>query len=275
MPQSEKEGMMHDKTKTAEASVLLTIEKDIAVVALNRPKVGNCISRALADELIQALAQAADDASVKAVILKGNGRFFCTGGDIPRLTDLTDAASGYDEFSNTGKAIQLIVSMPKPVVCMVHGVVAGAGFGFALASDIVVSERHTKFMSAFSKIGLVSDCATIFHLVKLAGKQRAKEIMMLSEQIEAEELHRLGLINRLTDESELESVTYEIVRKLLCMPPLSLRFTKEFANNCDDMSLKQVLAWEEAIQTVCIGTADFAEGTSAFLEKRSPVFHGR
>lgn len=266
---------MTDELKTNEAPVLFTIEKDIAVIALNRPERGNCVNRELSDGLVDALSRAAGDASVKTVVLKGNGRFFCTGGDIPRLTSLTTAASAYDEFNNTGKAIHLIVSMPKPVVCTVHGVVAGAGLGFALASDIVVSERNTKFMSAFSKIGLVSDCATIFHLVKLVGRQRAKEIMMLSEQIEAEELHRLGLINRLADASELESVTHEIVQKLLRVPPLSLRFIKEFANNCEDMDLKQVIAWEESIQTVCIATEDFAEGTSAFLEKRPPVFCGR
>jgi 2-(1,2-epoxy-1,2-dihydrophenyl)acetyl-CoA isomerase len=266
---------MDDKLKSEEAAVLLEIKEGVAVIALNRPKVGNCINRELADGLVKSLAQAADDASVKAVILKGNGRFFCTGGDIPRLTSLADTATAYDEFNNTGKAINLIVSMPKPVVCMVHGMVAGAGLGFALASDIVVSERNTKFMSAFSKIGLVSDCATIFHLVKLVGRQRAKEIMMLSEQIEAEEMRRLGLVNRLADAGELESVTYEIVRKLLSIPPLSLRFTKEFVNNCDDMSLKQVIAWEESIQTMCLLTEDFTEGTSAFLEKRVPAFRGR
>jgi 2-(1,2-epoxy-1,2-dihydrophenyl)acetyl-CoA isomerase len=269
------EGMMTGKSETNEASVLFTREEDIAVIALNRPKVGNCINRVLADELVDALAQAANDGAVKAVILKGNGRFFCTGGDIPRLTGLTNVASAHDEINNTGKAIQLIVSMPKPVVSMVHGMVAGAGFGFALASDIVVSERNTKFMSAFSKIGLVSDCATAFHLTKLLGKQRAKEIMLLSEPIEAAELHRLGLINRLVDEGELERETREIVRKLLQVPPLSLRFTKEFVNNCDDMDLKQVLAWEESVQALCLQSEDFVEGTSAFLEKRIPAFRGR
>ncbi|MDR1136645.1 MAG: enoyl-CoA hydratase/isomerase family protein [Clostridiales Family XIII bacterium] len=258
-----------------EAEVLLNRKDDIAVIALNRPKVGNCINRDLADGLVKALSQAAGDASVRVVILKGNGRFFCTGGDIPRLTALTDNAARYDEINNTGKAIQLIVSMPKPVICMVHGMVAGAGFGFALASDFVVSEKNTKFMSAFSKIGLVSDCATAFNLANLVGKQRAKEFLMLSEPIKAEYMYQLGLINRLTDEADLERETYKIAEKLLSMPPLSLRLTKEFVNNCDGMSLKQAIAWEESAQTMCLGTEDFIEGTSAFLEKRPPLFHGK
>jgi 2-(1,2-epoxy-1,2-dihydrophenyl)acetyl-CoA isomerase len=258
------------------SEVLFAVKEGIAAIVLNRPEVGNCVNRALADGLVRALARAADDASVKAVVLSGKGRFFCTGGDIPRLTGLKGAFSGYDEFNNTGKAVRLIVSMPKPVISMVHGMVAGAGFGLVLASDFVISERKTKFMSAFSKIGLVSDCATAFHLVKLLGKQRAKEIMMLSEQTEAEELYRMGLINRLTDEGELERETYKIAGQLLDMPPLSLRLTKEFINNCDDnMSLNQAIAWEDSVQALCLGTEDFAEGTSAFLEKRKPVFRGR
>ncbi|MDR2771763.1 MAG: enoyl-CoA hydratase/isomerase family protein, partial [Clostridiales Family XIII bacterium] len=192
------------------------------------------------------------------------------------LTSLKGVAAGYDEINHTGKAIHLIASMSKPVVSMVHGIVAGAGFGFALASDFIVSERNTKFMSAFSKIGLVSDCATAFHLVKLLGRQQANEIMMLSEQTDAEKLYRLGLINRLTDESELERETFDLARKLLEVPPMSLRLTKEFVNQCNDnMSLKQALAWEESVQTLCLATEDFVEGTSAFLEKRPPVFRGR
>ncbi|MDR2088036.1 MAG: enoyl-CoA hydratase/isomerase family protein [Clostridiales Family XIII bacterium] len=259
----------------SEPEVLFAVEEGIAAIALNRPKVGNCINRELADGLVKALARAADDASVKAVVLKGNGKFFCTGGDIPRLTELKGVAAGHDEIANTGKAIRLIASMPKPVVAMVHGMVAGAGFGFALASDFVVSEKNTKFMSAFSKIGLVSDCATAFHLVKLLGRQRAKEILMLSEQTEAEALYRMGLINRLVDENELERETRKIAKQLTGMPPLSLRLTKEFVNNCDNMSLEQALSWEESAQTLCLGTEDFVEGTSAFLEKRTPAFRGR
>jgi 2-(1,2-epoxy-1,2-dihydrophenyl)acetyl-CoA isomerase len=266
---------MADTLKTGERPVLLEIDGGIATIILNRPKVGNCISRELADAFIESLERAAKDESAKVVVLKGAGRFFCTGGDIPRLTALTDNVSGYDEFSNTGKAVRLIVSMDKPVICMVHGIVAGAGFGFALASDFIVSETKTKFMSAFSKIGLVSDCATAFHLAKLLGKQKAKEIMMLSEQIEAEELYRLGLINRLFEENELEQKTYELAKKLLDAPPLSVRLTKAFINNCDNMDMQQAIAWEESIQTVCLGTRDFVEGTSAFLEKRTPVFTGK
>jgi 2-(1,2-epoxy-1,2-dihydrophenyl)acetyl-CoA isomerase len=272
---SDSDSRFDSNPNSDKVEVLLRREDDIAVISLNRPKVGNCINRNLADGLVDALSQAAADPSVRVVILKGNGRFFCTGGDIPRLVSLTDNAARYDEFNNTGKAIQLIVSMPKPVISMVHGMVAGAGFGFVLASDFVVSEKSTKFMSAFSKIGLVSDCATAFHLAHLVGKQRAKEFMMLSEPIEAEYLYRLGLTNRLTDEASLEQETYKIAQKLLSMPPLSLRFTKEFVNNCDEMTLKQAIAWEESVQTMCLGTEDFIEGTSAFLEKRPPLFHGK
>ncbi len=255
--------------------VLLHIEDAIATVTLNRPAVGNCISRELADGLLEALRRVTADASVRAVILCGNGKHFCTGGDIPRLVSLTETAARYDEINNSATIIRLMTAMPKPVVAMVRGMAAGAGLGFMLAADMIVCASDAKIMSAFSRVGLVSDCGVAHMLTGLLGRQKAKEILMLSDPLDARELHRLGVINFLVPADELEETTKNLAKRLAASAPYSLRFIKELVNESDTVDLEQSLSREESVQALCLGLDDFSAGAKAFLEKRAPSFTGK
>lgn len=255
--------------------VLLQIEDAIAAITLNRPAVGNCISRELADSLVDTLRHVANDPLVRAVVLRGSGKHFCTGGDIPRLVTLTETAARYDEINNTAKVIRLMTTMPKPIVAMVQGMAAGAGLGFMLAADMIVCAEDAKVMSAFSKVGLVSDCGVAYMVTKLLGRQKAKEILMLSDPIEARELHRLGVVNVLVPASQLEETAWSLARRLASAAPISIRLIKELVNESDTVNLEQALSREEAVQTMCLASDDFSEGANAFLEKRPPSFAGK
>jgi len=255
--------------------VLLHIEDAVATITLNRPAVGNCISRELADGLVDALRRVADDASVRAVILCGNGKHFCTGGDIPRLVALTETAARYDEINNTGTVIRLMTTMPKPVVAAVHGMAAGAGLGFMLAADMIVCASDAKVMSAFAKVGLVSDCGVAYMLTRLLGRQKAKELLMLSDPLDAAELHRLGVVNMIVPADALRETAQNLARRLAAAAPLSMRLIKELVNESDATDLGQALRREESVQTMCLASDDFSEGATAFLERRAPAFTGK
>ena len=258
-----------------EKAVLLERCGPVATVTLNRPAALNSLSLELIGALAAALDTAGTDPETRVVVLAGAGKAFCAGGDLPYLEALTEPVATHRYISQAGGVIRTIMKLEKPVIAMVNGAAAGAGFNLALACDIVFAGESARFIQAFARIGLIPDCGGHFLLPRLVGLQKAKELMFTAEPLDAAGALGLGVINRVVPDAELAAATYAYANKLAAGPPVALSMMKRLLNQTFDLGLDAVLSAEADAQTLCVQTADSKEGILSFKEKRLPVFSGR
>ena len=258
-----------------EKPVLYKVEDAVATITLNRPDAMNTIDWELPKEVARLLAETDKDGNVRAIVITGAGRAFCAGGDLSVLKALTTPAERHEFIAVGGRMAQMIRSVGKPVVAMVNGVAAGAGFNIALASDMVVCTTKARFAQSFAGVALVPDLGGHYMLPRLIGLHKAKELMFLADLINAEEAYRLGLVNYVVEESQLAEKTYAIAKRLAAGPPLALQFIKSALNHSFDSSWNAMLEEETTHQALCLCTEDHQEGVKAFFEKRPPQYTGR
>jgi len=188
------------------ASVLVSLDAGVETITLNRPEKLNALTAEMHQRLRDALERAADDAAVRAVLITGAGRGFCTGQDLAER-DVSPGAAPIDLSVSLGShynpLIRRMRALPKPIVCAVNGVAAGAGANIALAADIVIAARSASFVQAFSRIGLVPDSGGTWILPRLVGSARATGLALLAEKLGAEEAERWGLIWKAVDDDQL------------------------------------------------------------------------
>jgi 2-(1,2-epoxy-1,2-dihydrophenyl)acetyl-CoA isomerase len=255
--------------------ILFEIKNNIAQLTLNRPEKLNAVNRSLALELQDQLLVCDENEQVRAVVLTGAGRAFCSGQDLSEFPPdrLPDFEKSIDE--NYNPVIRLIKTIRKPVLCAVNGVAAGAGANIALACDIVVAVSSAHFVQAFSKIGLIPDCGGTFFLPRLIGLQKAMALMMLGDKISATEAEKLGMIYACFGESEFEEKTQQIATQLAKLPTTALILTRKALMESSTNNLEQQLELEKKLQDKAGHTIDFQEGVVAFLQKRAAVFTGK
>lgn len=260
-------------------SILQVADQGVVTITLNRPDVLNSFNAQMARELQQALAQAAGDATVRAVLLTGAGRAFCAGQDLGEALGKGSDPSGADlgEIVRTSynPIVLAIREMEKPVVCAVNGVAAGAGANLALACDLVVASEDASFVQSFSKIGLVPDTSGTFFLPRLVGPARATALMFLAEKVGAQKALEWGMIYQVVPSQVLLEAASALARQLATMPTRGLALTKKLLNASWANDLGAQLALEEEMQRQAGRTADYAEGVSAFLAKRKASYVGR
>ncbi|NOT07462.1 MAG: 2-(1,2-epoxy-1,2-dihydrophenyl)acetyl-CoA isomerase [Gemmatimonadales bacterium] len=262
----------------ATTSILYDAAGGVARITLNRPEVLNSFDTPMALRLQEALAEASKDEAVRAVYLTGAGRAFCAGQDLAEAVgrDGQDTINFTDHLRRTyNPIVQAIRALPKPVVCGVNGVAAGAGANIALACDIVVASAEASFLQAFINIGLVPDSGGTFFLPRLVGVARATAMMMLGQKIGAQQAQEIGLIYKVVPAGTLEEGGFGIARQLAAMPTKALGLIKKLVHDSLKNTLEQQLESEAAVQQEASGTADFAEGVRAFLAKRKPNFAGK
>lgn len=249
-------------------------KQGLARITLNRPDKFNSFNRQMAIELQQSLDKAANDKSVRAILLTGNGKAFCAGQDLAEAIDPNGPGIVKiveETYNATIKRLRLI---EKPIVCAVNGIAAGAGANIALACDIVIAAKSAGFIQAFSKIGLIPDSGGTYILPRLIGYQKAAALMFTGEKVSAEDAEKMGMIYKWTDDEKLEEESTKMALQLAQMPTVGIGLTKRLLNESMHNSLFVQLNREGALQAEAAQSFDHKEGVNAFLEKRAPLFKG-
>lgn len=258
-------------------TVLYSLANGVATIALNRPHVLNALDWEMIHQLRQAVQRAERDAAARAVVLRGEGPAFLAGGDVAsfhanlaRMPVLV--REGATELHH---AVVALRSMAKPVLAVVHGAVAGAGVSVMAAADLALAAEGTKFSLAYSRIGTSPDGGSTHFLPRLLGARRALELMLMADNFDAQTALRLGLVNWVAPADALAAEAAKIAGRLAHGPTAAYAATKRLVNQSYEQPLAAQLEAEVEAFARCAATRDFAEGVTAFVEKRAPRFSGK
>lgn len=253
----------------------------LRILTLNRPDRLNALTPELHHALRAAVADAAADPAVGAVVLTGAGRGFCSGGDVQRghrrdpdaepetLESRADALRGH------GGTPTLLKKMPKPTIALVNGAAAGSGLALALACDIRIAARSAVFRTAYARVGLSGDLGVSHLLLRAVGVAKARELMLLNRKIEAEEACALGLVQQVVDDARLIEEGLAMATELAAGPTVAFRYMKQNLDFAETATFEQSIEREAYNSVRCARTQDVKEASAAFHEKRAPNFIGR
>jgi 2-(1,2-epoxy-1,2-dihydrophenyl)acetyl-CoA isomerase len=259
--------------------VLSDVKEGVQTLTLNQPKRLNALSVAMLQALEEAIRAAERDAKVRALVITGAGNGFSSGADLSEFS-FTQGEDGQTRGPEVGDLLRQRVnpvitrlrSMEKPVLAAVNGVAAGAGMSLALACDIRFAAESARFSQAFVRIGLVPDAGSLYFLPRLVGPGKALEMAWTGDIVEAKEALELGIINKVVPDADLLSETQTLAARLARGPAHAIGLIKRAINQAHELRLDRVLELEAQYQTVAAREADFAEGVTAFKEKRAANF---
>ena len=258
------------------SSVLYAVADSVATITFNRPQVMNALDAETIIAFRAACERAEIDEAARVVVLRGAGPAFLAGGDVAtfkdNLADFSHKVIGLAGEMHSG--ILALRRAPKPVIASVHGAVAGAGMSIMMACDLVIAAEDTQFNMAYSRIGTSPDGGASWFLPRLVGYQKAMELLLLAEPVDAVTLQGMGVINRVVAAAELESATQKLARQLAAGPAMAYAQTKALVNASINQQLVKHLDEEAAAFSRCAAHADFAEGVTAFVQKRKAKFNG-
>jgi len=259
-------------------TILFDVEHGFARLTLNRPDRLNSFTVEMHGEVADALTRAERDDAIRALLLTGAGRGFCAGQDLSDRA-VAPGADGLDlgeSLENRyNPLIKRLVNLPKPVICAVNGVAAGAGANIAFAADIVLAAKSARFIQSFSNIGLVPDSGGTWILPRLAGHARALGLALTGEPLSAEKAESWGLIWRVVEDDQLKSESEKLASRLAMGPTRGLAAIKLAMRQSWQSDLGAQLDLERDLQRDLGRSADYKEGVAAFTEKRTPKFSGR
>lgn len=250
----------------------------VATIKMNRPKSYNALDFGLADDLVKALESCADDVETRAVILTGEGKAFCSGGDLALFQGYLETDPS-EPFRQLTKRLNRIVMdlrlLPKPVIAAINGPAAGAGFSLAAACDLRIAAASAVFRQAYTSVGLIPDGGFGLTVPLLVGFGRASELVLLDPVISAQQALELGLVNQVVEDSEIQRAAFEMAAKLAEGPTRAFALAKEVFNEAMLGLLERQLERERLGLVKAAKTRDFREGIQAFFEKRPPSFTGK
>lgn len=252
--------------------LLYEVDGGVATLTLNRPKQLNAIDFEMLEALIEALARAAGDEAVRAVVLAGAARSFCAGADVGQMKQRSSAEWQriVDRYLDPVRAI---AALDKPVIARCQGDVIGGGLGLVMACDFRVAGAGARFCAPFIKLALAGcDMSAGYFLPRLVGLGLATEMMMTGRMVAADEAARCGLVTRTVPDAELDEAVSELANRLAAGPPSALAFTKRAIRRSLERGMEEEFDYEIFAQVQCLQSADHREGVAAFVGKRRPVF---
>ena len=261
----------------AEKTVILRREGGISTLTLNRPQKLNALNGELRDDILQALEEVRRDREARALVITGAGRCFSAGGDMEAMQIVQESALAANEGASIYHAVLLAIrNLDIPTISKINGDAYGGGACIALACDFKIACADAKFGFVFLRVGLSgADVGATYFLPRMVGINKAIELLMLSQVIDAQEAARIGLIHKAVPATELGKNVEELAKRLASGPPVALRLTKRALWGSLDRDILSQFDFEGYAQGLCFQTEDHKEGVKAFLEKRSPIFEGR
>jgi 2-(1,2-epoxy-1,2-dihydrophenyl)acetyl-CoA isomerase len=256
-------------------TILYEVNEGVATITLNRPDRFNAFNNTLSTELQQALKEAAKDKLVRVLVLTGAGKAFCSGQDLKDIQGQTGLRNlGESVEKRYNPLIKAIQNMPKPIICRLNGVAAGAGCSLALACDMIVASEQASLIEVFANVGLVLDSGSSYFLPRAVGMKKAFEMATMASKITAIEAHALGLVNRVAKHDDLDSELKLVTDYFAKAPTKAIGMIKKMLYQSTESSLSQMLQQEAYCQEIAGYSHDYQEGVAAFIEKRKPIFKG-
>jgi 2-(1,2-epoxy-1,2-dihydrophenyl)acetyl-CoA isomerase len=270
--------------ETGTEDLLARVEDGVAVLTMNRPKRRNAMSGPMISAMASVLREAENDAEVRCVVLTGAGGAFCAGGDVKGMNERNEGGGSRQTTLDEAIASQRLsqretagklYAMPKPTIAALPGAAAGAGLSLALACDLRIASENAVMVTAFAKVGFSGDYGGTYFLTQLVGSAKARELYYLSDRVDAKEAERLGLVSQVVAEGALEEKTMELARRLATGPSIAYRYMKENLNRAVAGEMGDCLDLEATHHVHTGFTEDHRNAARAFVEKKTPEFHGR
>lgn len=261
----------------ADEVILTEVSDKVATLTLNRPDKLNALSMDLIARSIETLKTWGADPGIGCIVVTGAGRAFCAGGDVSTMAqdDSETLEQKIDRLRQMQDLSWLLFNMPKVTIAAVNGFAMGAGLGVCLSCDLRIASDQARFGTAYAKVGYGGDFGTTWLLARYAGGPKAKELFFLGDVIDANEAHRLGLVNRVVPRDNLASEVSSIASRIAHGPLTSYRYMKANVNLAPSADFRTLLDREAETHMRCSMTEDHREGVRAFMEKREPNFVGK
>lgn len=260
----------------SEAAPSMIVERHgaVALLRMNEPRTLNALSGGLKQGFIETVPQITTDPTVRAIVLTGEGRAFCAGGDL-RSMDQREPVAVRRRMQVTHDWVQTLLTCEKPILTAVNGVAAGAGFSMALFGDIICAAEDATFKAGFPGIGAAPDLAIAYILPRAVGAVRAKDILLSNETLSAARAYEMGFVSRLYPAASLLDQTLALAARIAEGPSVAFGLTKRLIARAHELPLEAFLEQEAYAQMTAFASADFDEGVRAFKEKRQAAFAGR
>jgi len=255
----------------SEVTLLVEIEEGIATLTFNRPEAKNALNGEMRVELLEAVQRIRADRDVRAVVLRGAGNDFCSGGDV-RGMSVTSAEAGRNRIDDLHGWVSTLIDLDRPVIAAVDGVCYGAGFSFALAADFVIASTRARFCMPFMRVGLVPDCGAFYTLPRVVGLARAKDLVFTAREISAAQAKEMGAVLEVVEPEALRARAAQIAASLAAASPIAFGLAKRALNQSLGSDLRTMLEIEAAAQGIAFTTGFHHEAVKRFREKADPLF---